>query len=327
MTDQKLKIDFATAGLIDLDGTRWITDRYVAIRCDAAALTTEDLDELPMPAPIDRAKYPYSASDPQTNGPIGPNLAALLWVNSDDRGIALTVHDSDKPGIYAICRDGDMIGFSTAPVPVGDEAWTPTIDPPKRSPLPARSRATSGTSTSSSGKQGTRRGPWPPPTAPSWPATWRTPIMTDHLTEARACIQSATQSPDPEITISWLAATCEQIIAHLEAQQAPQEATSAEQPEPAPLGGSDFMDWMAGRLADPEVRAGYLAAHAREVREQVASELIPVVAHKGPNDTDLSLLDEAAHRVEHGYSLDSNITTAVVRLIRNAIHIARKEQP
>ena len=128
MTDQKLKIDFATAGLIDLDGTRWITDRYVAIRCDAAALTTEDLDELPMLAPIDRAKYPYSASDPQTNGPIGPNLAALLWVNSDDRGIALTVHDSDKPGIYAICRDGDMIGFSTAPVPVGDEAWTPTID-------------------------------------------------------------------------------------------------------------------------------------------------------------------------------------------------------
>ena len=99
------------------------------------------------------------------------------------------------------------------------------------------------------------------------------------------------------------------------------------QPEPEPLGGSDFMDWMADRLADPEVRAGYLAAHAREVREQVARELIPVVAHKGRNDTDLSLLDEAAHRVEHGYSLDSNITTAVVRLIRNAIHIARKEQP
>ena len=268
--------------------------------------------------------------------------------------------------------------------------------------------------------------------------------MTDHLTEARACIQSATQSPDPEITISWLAATCEQIIAHLEAQQSPArkeptmtdpklhglldqtqfgdvltlahsngkhtasisgpvltdqthdpavginlldgdphivrtstgvvwapvvqaalyrggeviakwdaadhlEAQQTEaslrrgladitagrtvdlgsfaQPEPEPLGGSDFMDWMADRLADPEVRAGYLAAHAREVREQVARELIPVVAHKGRNDTDLSLLDEAAHRVEHGYSLDSNITTAVVRLIRNAIHIARKEQP
>ena len=43
--------------------------------------------------------------------------------------------------------------------------------------------------------------------------------MTDHLTDARACIQSAAQAPDPEITISWLTATCERIIAHLEAQQ------------------------------------------------------------------------------------------------------------
>ena len=97
--------------------------------------------------------------------------------------------------------------------------------------------------------------------------------------------------------------------------------------EPKQLGGSDFMAWMADRLADPEVRAGYLAAHEREVRAQIASELIPVVAHKGPNDTDLSLLDEAAHKLEHGYSFGSNVTAAVVRLIRNAIHIARKEQP
>ena len=87
------------------------------------------------------------------------------------------------------------------------------------------------------------------------------------------------------------------------------------QPEPEQLGGSNFMAWMADRLADPEVLAGYLAAHEREVREQIASELIPVVAHKGPNDTDLSLLDEAAHKLEHGYS------------IRDAIRIARKEQP
>ena len=93
-------------------------------------------------------------------------------------------------------------------------------------------------------------------------------------------------------------------------------------------GGEVIAKWdAADRLSDPEVRTGYLAAHAREVREQIASELIPVVAHKGRNDTDLSLLDEAAHRLEHGYSLDSNIATAVVRLIRNAIRIARKEQP
>ena len=166
--------------------------------------------------------------------------------------------------------------------------------------------------------------------------------MTDHLANARACVTSASHAPDAGCAISWLTVTCKQIIAHLEAQQT--EASlrrgladitagrtvdlgSFAQPEPEQPGGSNFMAWMADRLADPEVRAGYLAAHEREVRAQIASELIPVVAHKGPNDTDLSLLDEAAHKLEHGYSLDSNITTAVVRLIRNAIHIARKEQP
>ena len=185
--------------------------------------------------------------------------------------------------------------------------------------------------------------------------------MTDHLAEARACVASASQAPDAGGAISWLTATCEQIIAHLEAQQTAQQPATAppaaqqgdsghrdggeaarlnlnaqtapsiptdltaSQPEPEPLG--DFMDWMADRLADPEVRAGYLAAHEREVRAQIASELIPVVAHKGPNDTDLSLLDEAAHKLEHGYSFGSNVTAAVVRLIRNAIHIAQQEQP
>ena len=128
MTDQKLKVDFAAAGRLDLDGTQWITDRYVAIRCDVTDLTTEELDELPMPRPIDRTKYPCPASIQQTDGPVGSNLAALLWVNHDDRGVTLTVHDSDKPGMYAICLDGEMIGFSTVAVPVGDEVWTPTID-------------------------------------------------------------------------------------------------------------------------------------------------------------------------------------------------------
>ena len=185
--------------------------------------------------------------------------------------------------------------------------------------------------------------------------------MTDHLADARACIHSAAQAPHTGCTLSWLTATCEQIIAHLEAQQteaslrrgladitagrtvdlgsfaqpatdppaAPSVPTDLTAPhsEPEQLGGSDFMDWMADRLADPEVRAGYLAAHEREVRAQIASELIPVVAHKGPNDTDLSLLDEAAHKLEHGYSFGSNVTAAVVRLIRNAIHIAQQEQP
>ena len=43
--------------------------------------------------------------------------------------------------------------------------------------------------------------------------------MTDHLADARACIQSAAQAPHTGCTLSWLTATCEQIIAHLEAQQ------------------------------------------------------------------------------------------------------------
>ena len=43
--------------------------------------------------------------------------------------------------------------------------------------------------------------------------------MTDHLADARACIQSAAQAPHTGCTLSWLTATCEQIIAHLESQQ------------------------------------------------------------------------------------------------------------
>ena len=185
--------------------------------------------------------------------------------------------------------------------------------------------------------------------------------MTDHLTEARACLSRVDQAATHFSAATWLTATCEHILDHLEAQQteaslrrgladitagrtvdlgsfaqpatdppaAPSVPTdlTAPQSEPEQLGGSDFMGWMADRLADPEVLAGYLAAHEREVREQIASELIPVVAHKGTNDTDLSLLDEAAHKLEHGYSFGSNVTAAVVRLIRNAIHIAQQEQP
>ena len=45
--------------------------------------------------------------------------------------------------------------------------------------------------------------------------------MSDHhLTNARACVTSASQAPDAGCAISWLTVTCKQIIAHLEAQQA-----------------------------------------------------------------------------------------------------------
>ena len=112
--------------------------------------------------------------------------------------------------------------------------------------------------------------------------------MTDHLTEARACLSRVDLAATHFSAAGWLTATCQHILDHLEAQQT--EASlrrgladitagrtvdlgSFAQPEPEQLGGSNFMAWMADRLADPEVLAGYLAAHAREVREQVAGEL------------------------------------------------------
>ena len=41
---------------------------------------------------------------------------------------------------------------------------------------------------------------------------------------------------------------------------------------------TDFMAWMADRLADPEVLAGYLAAHEREVRAQALAPIREALA-------------------------------------------------
>ena len=45
--------------------------------------------------------------------------------------------------------------------------------------------------------------------------------MTEHLTEARACLSRVDQAATHFSAATWLTATCEQIIAHLEAQQTP----------------------------------------------------------------------------------------------------------
>ena len=42
--------------------------------------------------------------------------------------------------------------------------------------------------------------------------------MTDHLTEARACLSRVDQAATHFSAASWLTVTCKQIIAHLEAQ-------------------------------------------------------------------------------------------------------------
>lgn len=43
--------------------------------------------------------------------------------------------------------------------------------------------------------------------------------MTDHLADARACLSRVDQAAAHFSAVSWLTATCEQIIDHLEAQQ------------------------------------------------------------------------------------------------------------
>lgn len=84
--------------------------------------------------------------------------------------------------------------------------------------------------------------------------------MTDHLANARACAYSASQAPDAGTTISWLTATCEQIIAHLEAQNVPQEATSADltasQPEPGHRDGDEAMQAVMAVLCDMGADSG-----------------------------------------------------------------------
>ena len=51
------------------------------------------------------------------------------------------------------------------------------------------------------------------------PMPERTNTMTDHLTEARKCVNSASQAIDAGSTIAWLTDTCMQIISHLESQE------------------------------------------------------------------------------------------------------------
>ena len=75
--------------------------------------------------------------------------------------------------------------------------------------------------------------------------------MTDHLTNARACVTSAWQTTDVRCAISWLTATCEQIIAHLEAQQAPQQPATT--PPAAQQGDSGHGD--GGEAARPNLNA------------------------------------------------------------------------
>ena len=60
--------------------------------------------------------------------------------------------------------------------------------------------------------------------------TERTNPMTAHLTDARTCVTFASKAHVAADAISWLTKTCKQLIAHLEAQQAPRPTAAQKEP-------------------------------------------------------------------------------------------------
>ena len=80
--------------------------------------------------------------------------------------------------------------------------------------------------------------------------------MTDHLTEARACVTSASQAPDAGGAISWLTATCAHILDHLEAQRVdPQQLAASIRRglDDAAAGRTEYL----GRFTDDEPEPGH----------------------------------------------------------------------
>lgn len=73
------------------------------------------------------------------------------------------------------------------------------------------------------------------------------------------------------------------------------------------------------KIADNDLAVEIHAAHvAAEIRKVYAVVKVPVVAHKGPFDTDASYLRDAAERIEGGYLAGgSNVSNAVAHLLRD----------
>ena len=178
--------------------------------------------------------------------------------------------------------------------------------------------------------------------------------MTDHLSDARFCVTSASQAPDAGCAISWLTVTCKQIIAHLEAQQAPPQPVTA--PPAAQQGDSGHRDggeavqaamavlrdegadseggWHSWRCFDRErypepcdcteqvARAAIAAAepHIRaEVRAQVAGELQYAAKAMTRFNAHPALADAVEAATAYREGIRDGLTAAA--------HIARQEQP
>ena len=116
--------------------------------------------------------------------------------------------------------------------------------------------------------------------------------MTDHLADARTCIQSAAQAPHTGCTLYWLTAACEQIIAHLEAKNMPQEAT-VPQPERIDL----MTDPKLHELLD-QTKSGDQLILAHRVGKHTASISGPVLSDQTHDPAvGIHLLDGDPHIV------------------------------
>jgi len=87
-------------------------------------------------------------------------------------------------------------------------------------------------------------------------------------------------------------------------------------------------NWMSVASAlDPDAQGGQygmlLGDLSRAAIAAMQDRALPVVAHKGPYDTDASIFAEVAARLERGLDVvgGSNVTDAVVRLIRRELDI------
>ena len=84
--------------------------------------------------------------------------------------------------------------------------------------------------------------------------------MTDHLTDARACLSRVDQAATHFSATTWLTATCQHILDHLEAQNTPQEATSADltasQPETGHSDGGEAVQAVMAVLCDMGADSG-----------------------------------------------------------------------
>jgi len=91
-------------------------------------------------------------------------------------------------------------------------------------------------------------------------------------------------------------------------------------------------NWMSVASAlDPDAQGGQygmlLGDLSRAAIAAMQDRALPVVAHKGPYDTDASMFAEAAARLERGFDVGgSNLTDAVVRLIRRELAILDKHE-